>query len=465
MRKMGSVSMLVLLAVVALSSVVAWGEEAPKSAFRWGADERIREEYFDNIPINADPPGETRGGVNNYFRFRTRAWSEYDPFDNATLRLRIVNEFRVWDQPSPASPVQRSNYDFPDEAVFDAMYVEFRDLFADKLDLRLGRQDLIYGTGKVILEGTPKDGSRTIYFNAAKATWKGVKDTTIDLVGIYNPSMDDLAINDADRDLTGLDSNNDNMDESGVVLYLKNKTAAAFPYEAYGIYKNESEWEQTTGSGTNTVKTKIDDLDLGTVGFRLLPEFSERLKGNFEMAYQLGSRGEQDVSGYMVDAFVTYAVQTVESLEAMKPSVDFGIYYLSGDDPDSSDDEGWNPLWARYPQYSELYVYAFDADGAGRWSNVSMPHAGLVLSPTKWLKTSAMLGYMFAPEEDGPGGGDERGLLAVLKNEFTISESLTGHKDPLKGHLWVEVLEPGNYYSSQEDETAVFARWELAYTF
>ena len=458
MRKMGAVCMLVLLAAVALSSMVAWGEDAAaaKPAFRWGADERIREEYFDNIPIKADPPGVTRGGDNDYFRFRTRVWSEYDLLQNVTLRLRVVNEFREWDKPENSPAIQRSNYNFPDEAVFDAMSVEIRDLFNSKLDLKIGRQDLIYGTGKVILEGTPKDGSRTIYFNAAKATWKGVKDTTIDLVGIYDPWEDDLAINSAHRDLTGFTSNNDKMDESGVVLYMKNKSVSNFPFEAYGIYKNESDWK----SGPASNLTSHASLDLGTVGCRLLPKFSDSLSGNFELAYQRGERGDQDVSGYMVDAFLTYAVP---ALEDMKPTLDGGFYYLSGDDPSTADDEGWNPLWARYPQYSELYVYSFDADAAGRWSNVSMPHAGLSLSPLKWLKTSAMVAYLFAPEEDGPGGGNERGLLGVLKGEFTISEALTGHKDPLKGHLWLEVLEPGNYY--KVDETAYFARWEVTYAF
>ena len=467
MRRTGAVGMLVLLAAVALSSMVAWGEDAAaaKPAFRWGADERIREEYFDDIPIMTDPPGVTRGGENNYFRFRTRVWSEFDPAEKVTLRLRVVNEFRAWDKPEktpPRAALQKSNYDYPDEAVFDAMSVEIRDLFNDKLDLKVGRQDLIYGTGKVILEGTPKDGSRTIYFTAAKASWKGVKDTTIDLIGIYDPWKDDLAINDANRDLTGLTSANDKMDESGVVLYLKNKSAPTFPFEVYGIYKNESDWDKTSGTGTNAVTTTVDALDLGTAGFRLLPEFSERLKGNIEMAYQRGERGDQDVSGYMIDAFLTYAIPAMED---MKPAVDYGVYYLSGDDPDTTDDEGWNPLWARYPQYSDLYMYAFDADGASRWSNLAMPHAGLVLSPLKWLKTSAMVGYLFAPEKDGPGVGDERGLLCTLKNEFTIGESLLLHKDKLVAYFQVEVLEPGNYYSTQENDTAVFARWEIAYSF
>jgi len=147
----------------------------------------------------------------------------------------------------------------------------------------------------------------------------------------------------------------------------------------------------------------------------------------------------------------------------MKPAIDYGWYYLSGDDPGTDKDEGWNPLWARYPQYSDLYAYAFDADGAGRWSNVSMPHAGLSISPVKWLKTSAMVAYLFAPEEDGPGDGDERGLLGSIKGEFTIGENLLVSKDKLSGHLWLEVLDPGNYY--KVNDTAHFARWQMVYEF
>ena len=478
MRRIGTVSTLVLFAVIVFSSMTVRGEDAAKPAFRWGVDERIREEYFDNIPIKTDPPGVTRGGDNDYFRFRTRAWSEYDPVENATLRLRIVNEFREWDRPEKSPTVQRSSYAFPDETVFDAISVEIRDLLNDKLDLKVGRQDLVYGSGKVILEGTPKDGSRTIYFNAAKATWNGIKDTTIDLIGIYDPWKDDLAIDTADRDLTGLTSNNDKMDESGVVVYLKNKSAATFPFELYGIFKRESAWSQpakkdSLGSyiqpayawqSLDATEGRVDnpELDLGTTGFRLLPEFAERLKGNLEVAYQFGSRGSTDVNSYGIDASLTYAVPT---LQEMKPSVDYGVYYLSGDDPKTDKDEGWNPLWARYPQYSELYVYAWDADGAGRWSNLSMPHAGVSLSPVKWLKTSVMVAYLFAPEKDGPGDGDERGFLCTLKNEFTVGENLLSHKDKLAGHLLVEVLEPGNYYDTQKSDTAVFARWELVYSF
>ncbi len=449
---------------------------AQKPTLRWGGDIRIREEMFDNIPIKADPPGVTRGGKNDFFRFRTRLWGEADPMPNVTLRARAVNEFRLWHEPDPASPVQRSNYDFPDEVVFDNLSLKISNLAKDRLDITIGRQDLIYGTGFVVLEGTPKDGSRTIYFNAARAVWRHDAKTTVDLFGIWNPSKDQLAINSSDRDLTGTTSANDDMYEKGAGLYLKNKSIEKLPFEAYLIYKREGPWNQAAKKDAdgnllppayawqtlNASRGLIENpaANFGTLGVRLMPVLSDCLKANIELAGQIGERGDVDQHGFGMDAFLLYAIPPLKDWKAEARA---GLYYLSGDDPKTKDDEGWNPLWARYPQYSELYVYAWDADAAGRWSNIMMPNVGLSLSPVNWLKLSLFGGYLMAPEEDGPGGGDERGWLGVAKGEFTIRESILGKKDKLTGHLWLEVLEPGDYY--KVDDTAWFARWQLAYEF
>lgn len=425
--------------------------------FRYGADERIRQEYFDDLPIKADPPGVTRGGDNNYFRFRTRVWAEFDPIQQVTLKARLANEFRIWDHPDSDNVPNRSSYDYPDEWVFDNLYVDVKDLFGKKLDLRIGRQELIYGTGMLILEGTPKDGSRTIYFNAVKAVWKGVKDTTIDVFGIYNPSEDDLAINPVDRDLTGQNSMNNDITESGAGVYVKNASAEKLPLEAYVIYKQESDWDKISGGTT----TEVDQLDLGTFGARLMPKFAERLSGNFEAAYQYGERGDQEVSAFGLNAFLTHKCPLMKKADGKQ---EFGVVYYSGDDPDTERDEGWNPLWARYPQFSELYVFCWDADGAGRWSNIGAPFFSVSAKPWKRLCLTGRVNYLWAPEDDGPGGGHERGWLYQAKAELNVAEGLfPGRKDKLTSHVLVDVLEPGDYYN--EGDTGVFARWEVMYTF
>ena len=446
--------------VLVLASLLVAGAAWAAESFRYGADLRLREEAFDNIPIIADPPGVTRGGENNYFRIRPRIWTELDPMKNVTLRARIVNETRIWETPaSMAGKVQRSTYKFPDEWVFDHLYLDLRSLFGDNLDVRIGRQDLIYGTGKVVLEGTPKDGSRTIYFNAIKAVFKGIENNTVDVFGIYNPSIDEIAINDADRDLTGKTSANDDITESGGGIYWKNKSIADLPCELYYIYKNESDWQLLNKATTSMVD--MAEADIHTVGFRVMPKLSDTFNANLEGAYQMGERGDVDLEGWMVDAALNANVPVAE---AFKPVASVGFYYLSGDDKNTTDkNEGWVPLWSRYPQYSELYVYSWDAEEAGRWSNVMMPYAQLALQLCKNIKTTAMVGQLMAPEENGPGGGDQRGLLGVLKAEFTLAEKLLCSRDKLTGHLWAEILEPGDYYNV--DDTAYFLRWEVLYAF
>jgi len=459
----------------AVADPVATPQPEAVPVVRFGADERVRQEYFDHIPVKSD--GDARGGENDYFRFRTRVWSEADAGPNVTFRIRAVNEMRDWLYPDVSQKMQRSTYEWPDEIVFDAAYMDVHGLFNDTLDLRVGRQDLIYGTGKVILEGTPGDGSRTIYFNAVKAVLKPAPKTTIDVFGIYNPAQDEFAINPADpaRDESAMPATMNGMLERGAGVYAKNQTFASLPFEVYGIYKSEGTQainvkpdakgnlpQPTAPWQTLDVAAKQVDVaaaDIGTVGTRLMPKLTDSLSGNLELAYQFGTRGDADINAYMADAFV---VQQLPG--SMKPAVDAGVYYLSGDRKSTQDEEGWDPLWARYPQYSELYVYAYDSDMlAAGWNNLCMPHAGLTLNPLAKLKTTLSVNYLYAPEADGPGGGHERGWLGIFKNEFTLAENKWLPKDKLTGHLWLEVLNPGDYYNV--NDLALFARWEFCYAF
>lgn len=435
------------LAEAEAGDVLEVGQLAPeKELFKMGGDVRLREAYFNNIPYNLANPDQARGGENEYQRYRLRLWGEFHPTEELYVRTRAIYEFRTGSQGNA-----RKGWEYGDEVVFDNLYVDWA---RDDIALRVGRQDLIYGTGKVILDGTPKDGSRTIYFNAAKVSYTGIEDTTVDFLAMYMPSEDELAINSQDRDLVGKTGRYYHGDEAGGGVYVKNQSKEDLPFEAYYLIKTqEEEWR----SAYNGIKH--DGEVRHTIGTRLMPKFSENLSGNLEMAYQTGD----NISAYMIDSLLTLKLS---ALEAQKASVGLGWYHLSGDDTSSSTDEGWNPLWARWPQYSELYVYAYDTEGAGRWSNLSMPHVDFSISPTKRLKMDFLLGYMFAPEDDGIGGGHNRGLLFTWWNKFTIKEGLFSSNDKLTGHLMGELFQPGDYYTdNQENETAAFLRAELVYAF
>ncbi|MCF7838077.1 MAG: alginate export family protein [Candidatus Marinimicrobia bacterium] len=457
MRRKGMLCLLGLALVCGGWSVFAQEEEAAGwlDRFAAGGDLRVRQVYFDGIPIVADPPGVTRGGDNHFFRIRTRLWGQYTHDDQVHARVRLVNEFRLIDKPVGAA--RSRDWDFPSETLVDQLYLDWRGLADGLFDLRVGRQDLIYGTGKLLLDGTPKDGSRTIYFDAVKLTYRPAAETSLDVVGIYNQPDAQLAVGkDRERDIVGLARGNNDMTESGGVLYLRSQVTPELPAEAYYIYKEESDWRTIDG-------TFMPRRAVHTVGGRIMPVVGP-VRGNFELAGQWGDitamdeHSSRDQTGMMFDGLLKWQPEPDQMAV-----FGLGYYYLSGDDPETGKDEGWNPLWARWPQYSELYVYAFDAEGAGRWSNVSLPYLSLTAKPHDRVQVKALAGYLSAPEKNGPGTGSERGWLYTLLTELQLGKNLLLAQDQLKGHLLLEVVEPGDYY--KVTDTAYFARWELLYSF
>jgi hypothetical protein len=148
------------------------GFAAPESeaatGLSWGGDVRVRVVNWNHIPI---VEGRTEFTQWQYHRTRTRLWGAYGFSPDISVKARFVNEF--WDH-SDGKPAGRpsDNTEFVSEIVPDNLYIDIKNLLGGKLNLRLGRQDMIYGTGKIFLDGTPNDGSRTIYFNAAKAQLK-----------------------------------------------------------------------------------------------------------------------------------------------------------------------------------------------------------------------------------------------------------------------------------------------------
>lgn len=411
----------------------------PDPAWSAGGDIRLRTVHFERIPLSSGTT--SRGGVNHFQRYRFRLWAGYELSEQAQLYGRLANEFRTYVSPSTGP------WKAPDEVVIDNLYLDWS---AGDWSLRVGRQDLIYGTGKLILDGTPKDGSRTLYFDAVKATYHGLDKTEIDFFAMYTRAKDPLAINSQNRDIVGFAGNNAYKGaEAGGGVYLKSSRFEALPFELYTLVKTREQHDAPAVPITNTRTVP---------GFRIMPVFSETLDANLEVAGQFGTR----ISAYMVDSALNWHPP---ALEEIRGTLSAGWYHLSGNREGTGRDEGWNPLWARWPQYSEMYVYAYDTDGAGRWSNISMPHAGVRVHPLDKLRTDLMLGWMMAPEKTGPGGGRNRGMLATLWNRFTLRENWLAQNDRLFGHVLLEVLEPGNYYRAEQRHTAFFARLELSYSF
>ncbi len=424
-----------------ISSSCVMANNAVDEPFSWGGDFRFRLVSLKDIPLEAGRSKGVKIEESLFTRFRTRLWGQYVFNQDYKVKVRAVNEFRNYDN---GKTNHNNSWRAMDEFVFDELYLDANNQFDGLMDFRLGRQGLIYGTGKVFLEANPLDGSRTIYHNAAKAVVKFNPENSLDIFYFNNPKQDSIAIHSSDRDLI-------EWAEEGAAVYGKNKSFAAFPFEYYYVYKDE--------------KRNIKDgnpVHLNTVGARIMPKFGPTLNANFELASQWGSQDGSSIGGTMFDSVLNWKFMPDSSL---KPTLSAGYYYLSGNDAGSSKNEAWHPVLSRWPQFSELYLYSFidgaGGHGIGSWTNVSMPWIGAGLDVFKGGHLDVRYFNMSANEIDKasyPGLGDKRGDLLTIKLKYKINKNWYGH-------LMAEFLDPGDYYADSVDNSAHFLRAEINYKF
>ena len=419
--------------------------------FDAGGDIRIREEFFNHIPVGKDPPGVSRGGKNNSIRFRTMAWARAE-YEGIIFYGRLNNEFRQWIKPHDSKA-----FDWPDELVIDNLYLRLDEVLGEGIVLTIGRQDIALGSRRLVLEGTPKDGSRTIYMNGVTLGVKIDDLTRLDLFGVYNTDEDKLAIGHEHRDLVGYKNAIDNMDDAGGGIFVTSRITEGLPFELYYLYKHDTSYTWLPKADEDPVRVGASDYH--TFGLRLMPQFSSRFSGELELAGQFG----KEDSNNTVRAMMAAGGIAWKPEERRIPALSANFIYLSGDDESTGRQEGFNPLWGRYPWVSELYVYSWDLERAGFWTNLIYPYLQLTYQPAVDYNFRASIGPMFAEEKNGPGHGNRRGWLGIARLDFPIAKGLLGTKDTMKGHLLAEVLKPGSYY--EVSHTSYFLRWEVSYAF
>ena len=432
----------------------------PEPWFSWGADLRIRNENFDNLlTLNPGNPLHEQ----DYFRFRTRAWTSLKPVDDLSLNVRITTEPREWMRPAGFTPYKgHSGLDWT-EGVIDGLNVQWRNIASLPATLTVGRQDLSLGEGWLVMEGTPNDGSATLYLDAARFTYElPEQHTTIDAIGILQYAKDDTwlpTINNQNRFLT-------DQNEKGAVLYVANKSLPAANVDGYFIYKHDT---RVSSSATKCG----DNADIYTAGARVSGVIDEHFKYSAEGAYQFGSKQDLNVkfpavsTDYRtINAFGFNSKATWLFKDRLNNQVNFSFEFLSGDDPNSKSDEMFDVLWGRWARWSEVGLYSYAAETrVGQEANLCRFGPGWACTPAKGLDFSANYYALFSPEQAPTreasatlfsNDGNFRGHLAqaVLKYKFNPH---------LAGHIWAECLFPGDYYAHQT--TIRFVRAEVSFTF
>lgn len=160
----------------------------PASWMTWGADLRLRNEYFYDL-ITLNPHANLN--EQDYFRFRGRVWTSLMPLDDLSMNVRLATEPREWMNPAGYTVYKgRTGFDAT-EGVFDNVNAKWKDIGGLPLSATVGRQDIFLGDGWLVGDGTPFDGSWTYFLDSARLAYE-LKDqqTTIEAIGIIQSARD-----------------------------------------------------------------------------------------------------------------------------------------------------------------------------------------------------------------------------------------------------------------------------------
>ncbi len=457
----------VVLALLWIGTMFYVSAAHAETTFKYGAAFRLRQEIWDDV-VSLDTGNVATGGFpdRNFYRLRTQLWARADFNPKLGVYARLANEMKYFAGPFTAYKAGNDKpdpdrYD-PDELVIDNLYLDAKDVFGLPVDVRIGRQDFLgpdqYGEGFLIMDGSPADGSRTFYFNAAKLRWKINAKNSVDFLYINDPRTDVFLPTMHPSVSGGLFVDRKKLltasREQAIVLYGRSKVTDNVTVEPYYMYKTEQSFGATA------------KLKLHTLGARAAVALSGGWKFGGEFATQFGDYdGGKDRSGNGGYVFVSRKYDSV----ALKPEFDLRFVYLSGDDPDSKDKvEAFDPLFSRNPNWNELIIYPLLNETAalggggipGYWTNMEILKATVKLSFSPETSLALAYQYLWAPQKSGMTGalfgtGKQRGHLptAILTHKFTKS---------IDGMLQVEYFVPGSFYSDNADN-ATFIRLQLQY--
>jgi hypothetical protein len=287
-----------------------------------------------------------------------------------------------------------------------------------------------------------------VYNNAAVLAYERGK-SKIELIGIYDPYTDHYLprIHDLHRALV-------EWDESALGAYFTSTRAPKTSIEAYWIYKREFNDRRPA-----THPQYQPDRYVYTGGGRVVRKLSPKLSATGEWAWQFGHQRP----GREIRAWGGYGYLKRTLGASGRHSASFGYWALSGDDPSTPNRiENWDPLFARWPKWSEMYIYTqFREVGVAYWTNTGMWQAEGIYSPWKPLSLRGTYYYMsaFHPFPGSPtmySSGTTRGNHYQGRADLVVGKHW-------RGHALYENLVPGSYYTGKNP--GFFFRLEIRYLY
>lgn len=317
----------------------------------YGLNERFRTNASNNADGISAKNDETRS-----VQFRTQIYVNVPLGRNVDWFVQegVEATKRLYNASAPATKVPATQ----GEIWVDQAYFNFKKLPIAGLTLKAGRQNMQYGDGFVIGDGTAANGGRDYFFNAFILGYK-LPNTkqTVDLVGIWNPPYEQFfpLING----LTGtvpVHSTLNDLNQQALMAYYKNRTQKNVDIDGYlGFFKEYDYWSALSAKSRTNYLWK-PDRHLWFFGGRAVWHIQKDFVLNEEAAYQAGVQDSmKDAAGLSVPsvdvrAWASYGHFTKYFLNTkFKPYVRAKWWLASGGDPNNTKTDGnWDPLFGRY---------------------------------------------------------------------------------------------------------------------
>jgi len=430
----------------------------PVPWFKWGADFRIREEIVENgFALDQD----LHTHENNWIRYRPRVWFTVTPMKDFELNVRAIWEPRTIFMNVPArNPGGQTEHGWdPDYAVFDLLNFKWSHVAGLPLTIIAGRQEIALGDRWLVFDGTPLDGSRSLYLDAIRMTYEFAPiKTKADLMYISQSAQ----VTDWFPKLSHTYKEATEQREQGAILYVSNNSLKKTQLDGYFIYKHDQHQEIYNVATNRRDRRTGDDADIYTFGVRQASTLTDHWSLRDELAGQFGDKNGQHVCALATLNRLTYFFNDKYSNE-----LHMDYEFVSGDDPRTKGtNEAFDMLWGRWPRWSELYIYTYAMDGGvAANNNLHRIAWGWQMNPMRNMQISLDYHLLFADENTYGGvkpgfskGGKFRGQLLTWWLRYKFSEHLSSH-------VMAEVFGPGDYYTPQKNSTAAWVRWELIFSY
>lgn len=399
------------------------------------------------------------------FRLYSSVFGSVDLGDNVLGYIQLSNQ--TYGEGDYTNIRYEAQDNSSNKVFVDNAYIDINKIFESPLSFRMGRQNLMYGSGFVIFDGQSQFASTSLYFDGVKMTLDITDKAKIDFLYMK------------DQEYNTANSPRDDITLSGAYFTGKCPVLGG-TQEIYVLNRLDEEFTFPATTGIR------GDKDIWMYGLRLSDKFAVGLDYSAEIAYQDGELNDdadidQEALGYKLDTGWTFDTP-------VKPRIFAGYAFMSGDNNFSDgESNAWDVFYGGWPQFGDLLAWTFvntgpnvsAADAVTGFKNISSQPGEAAFTNLMLPKVgvSAVAGNVFAELSYTKILIDEP--VNVSSHDFGDYYQLTA-KYPYNKYLtfgvYAAMIDPGNAFDGPiydannaviavEDDHSYEAYWETQIKF